>query len=297
MSAPRPSTLSVWLQAIRPKTLLIGVAPVTMGLGISRSDGSWNTAVALMTLACGLMVQVLANLVNDYYDWKNGADGPERLGPPRVTQMGWVSPAGMRASILALAIAIAAGGWWLSLRGGHGILALTGASLLFAWIYTGGPFPLGYHGLGDPFAFLFFGPVAAGATYYLQTDLLPPHILVAGSAAGFFSAALLSVNNLRDREGDARAGKRTLAVRFGEGFMRAEYACCLAGALLCAASFTLMTHRLWCLGAISSLALCLPALRLIFTPGAGRRLNAALGQTSLASTAFAILLTAGYFFT
>ncbi|MBN8215931.1 MAG: 1,4-dihydroxy-2-naphthoate octaprenyltransferase [Spirochaetes bacterium] len=297
MNAARPSTLSVWLQAARPKTLLIGVAPVTIGLGVAWADGSWDLRVAAMTLACGLLVQVLANLINDYYDWKKGADGPERLGPPRVTQMGWVSPGAMRAAILALSLLIAAGGWWLSRRGGAPILLLTGASLLFAYLYTGGPYPLGYHGIADGFAFLFFGPVAAGATYYLQTDLFPPHLVVAGSAPGFYSAALLSVNNLRDREGDARSGKRTPAVRFGERFMRFEYTACLVGALACAVAFALMTRRPACLGALAALAVALPALRLVYTPAAGARLNAALGMTSLSSTLFAILLTAGYLFT
>lgn len=286
MNPVRPSTLKVWWLACRPKTLLIGLAPVAIGLGLAKGDGAFHAPTAILTLVTGLLVQILSNLVNDLADFQKGTDDENRLGPPRVTAMGWVSPEGMRVAIAVTGSLVVIGTIFLAVQGGWPILILGAASMLFAWAYTAGPFPLGYHGLGDLFAFVFFGPVAVSATYYLQTDRLTSHAIWAGIAPGAFSTALLTVNNLRDIHGDRLNGKRTLAVRFGETFAKVEYQACLALSIAGPVAVAFLTGKWWCLCAPGALAVALPAIRLVRGPHAGAGLNAALGRTALTALFF-----------
>lgn len=218
--------------AARPKTLPAGAMPVIMGAALAWRDGVFHAPAFLCALAGALLIQIATNYANDYFDFVKGADDAERVGPARATAAGLVTPGQMRvAAAIVLLLALVPGAWLIH-RGGWPILAIGVFSLAFAVLYTGGPYPLAYLGLGDLFVLIFFGPVAVAGTYYVQALEVTPTALAAGLAPGLLSTAILTVNNLRDIDGDRRAGKRTLAVRFGTGFARWEYAVCVAGAIL-----------------------------------------------------------------
>jgi 1,4-dihydroxy-2-naphthoate octaprenyltransferase len=217
------SRLQVWILAARPKTLPAGIAPVLIGTAMAHTGGGvhWLSAIAAMLGA--VLIQIGTNFANDYFDFKKGSDRGERLGPMRVTQSGLVAPETMkRATVFVFALAVLIG-LYLVWRGGWPILVIGLLSVLFGTLYTGGPYPLGYNGLGDLFVLLFFGPVAVGGTYYVQTLDINWSVLISGIAPGLFSVAILTVNNFRDIDNDRASGKRTLAVRFGRQFSLYEY--------------------------------------------------------------------------
>lgn len=217
------SQLQVWTLAARPKTLPAATAPVLIGTAMAHTGGGvhWPSAIAAMLGA--LLIQIGTNFANDYFDFKKGTDTGERLGPLRVTQSGLVTPEAMkRATTLVFALAILIG-WYLVWRGGWPIVIIGLLSVLFGVLYTGGPYPLGYNGLGELFVLIFFGPVAVGGTYYVQTLDIDWAVIISGLAPGLFSVAILTVNNLRDLDSDCATGKRTLAVRFGRQFSLHEY--------------------------------------------------------------------------
>jgi len=219
---------AAWLAAARPRTLLAALAPIAVGTALAAAEHAARAGIALLALATALLLQIAANFANDLFDFEKGADTAERRGPPRAVQSGWLTPVEMRAGIagaVALATAsglglVAVGGWPIALAG---LLSL-GAALA----YTGGPWPLGYHGLGDLCVFLFFGPVGVAGSHYVQAGVLSPLALWASLPVGALVTAILVVNNLRDLAGDARAGKRTLAVRLGARATRSYLALLLA---------------------------------------------------------------------
>ncbi|MBI3119171.1 MAG: 1,4-dihydroxy-2-naphthoate octaprenyltransferase, partial [Candidatus Hydrogenedentes bacterium] len=187
-------SLKTWLLAARPKTLWAGVSPVIIGSAMAWEAGAFHPAAALAALAGAVLIQIGANFANDYFDFIKGTDTAERVGPTRVTQAGLVTPRQMRnatALVLALAFLI---GLYLASRGGWPILLIGLLSIAFAVLYTGGPFPLAYLGLGDLFVLIFFGLVAVSGTYYVQALQLPLAALLAGIAPGLFSTAILTVN-------------------------------------------------------------------------------------------------------
>jgi 1,4-dihydroxy-2-naphthoate octaprenyltransferase len=187
------------------------------------SDGKWDPLIAILTMLSAMMIQIGTNYANDYYDYFKGADTKERIGPARATVSGLVKPQTMKiAFLLAFGLSVLFGLYLIG-RGGWPILVIGSLSILFGILYTGGPFPLGYKGLGEIFVLIFFGPVAVGGAYYLQTLDMNLSVILAGLSPGLISTALLTVNNLRDIHTDEKAGKRTLAVRFGPIFARIEY--------------------------------------------------------------------------
>jgi 1,4-dihydroxy-2-naphthoate octaprenyltransferase len=217
------STVKAWLLAARPKTLWAGVVPVLMGSAMASADGLFHAPAAAAALVCSLLIQVGTNLANDFHDAKKGIDTKERIGPTRVTQTGLLEASVVkRAFILCFALAILLGAYLL-FRGGWPILLIGLSSVALGWLYTAGPAPMSYTGSSDLFAFLYFGPVAVAGSYYVQALAWSEASLWAGMAAGGFSVALLTVNNFRDMVSDTRTGKRSLAVRFGAGFARAEF--------------------------------------------------------------------------
>ena len=212
-----------WVMAARPRTLTAALAPVLAGTGLAAHHGVAALGPALAALLGAALIQIGTNLANDYYDFVRGTDTEERVGPLRVTQAGILSPGAVRAGmvvVLGLAFLV---GIYLVAVGGWPVVVIGLASLACAVLYTGGPFPLAYHGLGDVFVFVFFGLVAVGGTYWVQGLAWPPGALLAGTGLGALSTAILVVNNLRDLPTDARAGKRTLAVRIGREWSRVEY--------------------------------------------------------------------------
>ena len=214
---------SVWILAARPKTLSASVVPVIVGTTLAhRID--WM--IFLYALFGAVFIQIGTNLVNDALDFKRGADTAERLGPVRVTQAGLLSAAAvMRGAWLCFVIA-ALCGIPLIIRGGWPIVIIGITSILAAYAYTGGPYPLGYHGLGEIFVLIFFGVIAVGGSYYVQTLAFDWRALIAGVAVGLLAVALLAINNLRDVGSDRASHKKTLIVRFGETFGRFEIATC-----------------------------------------------------------------------
>lgn len=255
-----------------------------IGVGIAWGDRAFHLGAALAALAGALLLQVAANLANDYFDWKRGADDDRRVGPLRVVSAGLVSPRAMRVAMvltLALIVPLAA---YLAWRAGPAFVAIGAAAILFALLYTGGPWPLAYLGLGDVAAFAFFGPVAVAGTYAAQAlrfDWLP---VWAGVGPGALAVALLAINNLRDRAGDARANKRTLAVRFGAAFARAEIVLAVAVAAIVPLVLAALTGRWLVLAATGACLLAVPSLRAVTRGGEGMTLNralAALGKVLL----------------
>ena len=289
----RRITPGIVLQAIRPRTLTAAVAPVLVATAFAAAGGFARYGVAAACLLSALLIQVGTNLANDYYDYKKGADTHERVGPQRVTQAGLVAPATVRRWAFATFGAAAAVGVYLALLGGWPILLVGIFSIASGWAYTGGPYPLGYHGLGDLFVLVFFGFVATLGTYWVQAGALPGALWLLSIPVGALATAILVVNNLRDRLTDAKAGKRTLAVRLGAGAAKAEYLLLLVAAfaapVLLAARAQL---RPWVLLPLCALPLAIAPLRLVF--GAeGPALNAALGGTARLQLVFAGLLALG----
>lgn len=213
---PREGSFGAWWLAARPRTLPAALAPIAAGTGVAAAEGREQLELAALCFATALLLQLAANLANDVFDFERGTDSGARLGPPRAAQLGLLSPRALRlglAGVLAAATLsgvglIAAGGWPIGLAGALALLA--------AWGYTGGPWPLAYHGLGDAAVFAFFGVVGVAGSHFVQTGEPSGLALAASVPIGALATAILAVNNLRDREGDARAGKRTLAVRSSE---------------------------------------------------------------------------------
>jgi len=221
-----------WILATRPKTLPAALSPVIVGAAAAAGDGTFVLLPALAALAGALLLQIGVNLANDYFDYHSGIDTAERKGPLRVTQSGLIPPGQVRLAMAAAFAAAALVGVYLVARGGMPIVAIGVASILSALAYSGGPWPLASHGVADFFVFIFFGPVAVCGTYFVQAGVLTATPAVASLGPGLLITAILVVNNLRDIETDARAGKRTLAVRLGARGALAEYVLLLAGAFL-----------------------------------------------------------------
>ena len=216
--------MNPWILAARPRTLGAAVIPVLAGAALAFGAGSFDPLAMLLIIACAMLIQIATNYFNDAIDHAKGADTAERLGPVRATNAGLLSPRAMMtggAACLAVATILAIP---LVLHGGWPILALGIVSLVLAYAYTGGPFPLAYLGLGEIFVVLFFGVFAVAGTFFLNTLEFSWGAVLAGLQIGLLSSVLLAVNNLRDLETDRAANKRTLAARFGLTFARRENA-------------------------------------------------------------------------
>lgn len=286
--------LEAWIVGARPKTLFAALAPVLAGGGLAIEDEVFALLPFLAALVCAVLIQVGTNLANDYSDHVRGADADGRLGTTRVTQAGLLSPPSVRRGVaVAFGAAVCLGAYLVAV-GGWPILAIGLASIAAGVAYTGGPWPFGYHGLGDLFCFLFFGPVAVGGTYWVQALALPADVLLAGAGVGAVVTAILVVNNLRDIPTDARAGKRTLAVLLGERGARAEYL------LLLSAAAAVPLLGVWLYGwpttALLALAgfLAAPAaLRTVFRFEDRRALNPVLARTAVLAATYGALLAVG----
>jgi 1,4-dihydroxy-2-naphthoate octaprenyltransferase len=289
---PHPG-LALWVHAARPRTLPAALVPVALGTTLAARDGGLHTGAALAALVTALSLQIGANFANDVFDFEHGADRTTRLGPPRATQSGLVSPGEMRRVTLAVFALASCSGLYLVWRGGWPV-ALAGAlALLAGYAYTGGPRPLGYRGFGDILVFLFFGLVGVAGSAYVQT--LEPSLaaVVVSLPIGFLATAILVVNNLRDIDGDREAGKITLAVRMGRRATRIYYVALLVGAHAVVALASLGGWiPLRCLLALASLP-ATAALALAVARREGPDLNPCLGATVLHEAAFGGLLLLG----
>ncbi len=285
----------IWFMAARPKTLPAGVAPVLMGAAMAYGDHGFHARAAACALIGALLIQIGTNLANDYFDHIKGTDTEERLGPTRATQAGWVTPRAMFVAALAVFLAACVPGLYLVLRGGWPLVAIGLVSICCGILYTGGPMPLGYVGLGDLFVLVFFGPVAVGGTYYVQTLVWSTASLWAGVAAGLFSVAILTVNNLRDIEQDRAGNKRTLPVRFGRTFARCEYFLSLAAASIAIPlGLALTTGRYYTMAAAIAMVAAIPTIRTVFVSTDGPALNEALAWTGKLLLLFSVTFSIGW---
>jgi len=290
MAAP---SLQTWLLAARPKTLPAAIAPVLMGSALAYADSGWHAPSALVALLAAVCIQIGTNLANDYADFQRGSDTEDRLGPTRVTQAGLMAPGTVkRATVFVFGLAFVLG-IYLVFRGGWPIVIIGLASILFGYLYTAGPFPLAYNGTADLFVLLFFGPVAVGGTYYVQTLTITSPVIIAGLSPGLFSVAILTINNLRDIDSDRRANKKTLAVRFGAGYARTQYLLCLVlASALPAYLYAEYALPIYVVGAACVLLLATPLLRIVYTQE-GRILNKVLAGTGRLLLIFAVLFSLG----
>ncbi|MEE8404489.1 MAG: 1,4-dihydroxy-2-naphthoate polyprenyltransferase [candidate division Zixibacteria bacterium] len=289
------SKSKIWLLAIRPKTLWAAVAPVIIGTAMAYEAGGFQLLAGAAALFGGTLIQIGTNLANDYFDFKKGADYQRELGPTRVTQAGLVSPTEIKtAMVLAFALAFLAG-IYLVYLGGWPIVAIGILSITFGVLYTATKLALGYSGLADFFVLVFFGPVATGGTYYVQTLEISSAVILAGLAPGLFSVAILTVNNLRDIETDKNAGKKTLAVRFGPTFAKAEYIVAIVTATLVPLGLWLMTEEHYrATIAVAVILLALRPIRKVLSNKDGTELNSVLTQTAQILLLYIILFSIGW---
>lgn len=285
--------LDVWWDAARPKTLPAAIAPVMVGAALAWRDGCFDLAASALCLGFALLIQVGTNFANDYFDFVKGADTAARVGPRRAVAAGLIRPEVMkRAMALTFAVAFALG---LSLIawGGPWLIVIGLASVLSGIAYTGGPYPLAYHGWGDVFVFLFFGLVAVVATYFVQAAAVSGKAFLAATPIGLLAANILVVNNYRDAATDAAAGKRTLVVRLGKRAARVQYGVSLAVAYLIPVAFALQSRSVAPLLPWLSLPVAAAHLRRLGRAEAPAELIALLGATGRLLALFAALFAAG----
>ena len=232
ISLASPNVLKAFFLAARPKTWSASLCPVLIGGALAARVAPFSSSTFLLTLLFSLFIQIGTNYANDYFDYVKGADSAERKGPKRAVNEGWISP---RSMLLAAACAFSAAVAFalpLMIEVGLWSFVLAAICILFGVLYTGGPKPLGYAGLGELLVLVFYGPIAVMGTYYLQTREVAGSIFIASLAPGFLCAAILMANNLRDEKTDRNANKKTLVVRFGSTFGQWTYVAFIAGAFL-----------------------------------------------------------------
>jgi 1,4-dihydroxy-2-naphthoate octaprenyltransferase len=285
-------TLSTWIAAARLRTLPAAVVPVAVGTAVVAATSHVAWAPALAALAGSIAIQIGTNFANDVFDAEKGADGTDRIGPLRAVSAGLVSARAMkRAMVVAFAVAAAFGLYLVSVAGWP-IVAIGLASIAAGIAYTGGPWPLGYHGLGDVFVLAFFGFVAVCGTAFVQLGEVPCLAWWAAVPVGALATAILVVNNVRDRAGDARAGKRTLAVRFGRRAALVEYALLLAVAYAVPLGLAI-GGRPWAALPLCTAPLALARLRALAAAVDGPEHNRVLAATAQLLMLHGVLFAAG----
>ena len=289
----KPGSARAWVIACRPATLTAALSPVVVGTACAHAASGFRMAPAAAALAGAVLLQIGSNLANDVFDYEKGADTAERLGPVRAAQAGLLRPRDLRigmAIVFALSLAV---GTYLTNLAGPAIVVIGLASIASAIAYTGGPYPLGYHGLGDVFVMAFFGFVAVCGTAFVQVGHVPPIAWAASVPVGSLATAILVVNNVRDRETDVKAGKRTLPVRFGRTAGLFEYAGLVAAAYLVPS--LLVATRVaspWALLPVLTAPVGLGLVRRVLRDS-GRALNATLVGTARLLFVHAVLFATG----
>jgi len=294
VQANKTGPANVWVLATRPKTLPAAMAPVVVGSAMAYVHHRFALMPAIACLAVALLLQIGVNLANDFFDFSKGIDTEDRLGPVRVTQSGLIPPGRVKSAITMVFVSSLLPGLYLISIGGWPVVFIGAASIIAALAYSGGPFPLASHGLGDLFVFIFFGLVAVCGTYYVQALDLRPMVVLMGIIVGLLITAILVVNNLRDITTDRNTGKRTLAVMIGKHKTRLEYTVLLAGAyaipvFLWFGGFA----SAWLLLPLATLPLAFLQIRLIRQPSDGTALNDLLAKTAKLSFFFSVLLAIG----
>jgi 1,4-dihydroxy-2-naphthoate polyprenyltransferase len=288
------SGLRIWIMAARLRTLPAAVAPVLVGTALAWTDRPLRVGGFVAALVGAIFIQVGTNLSNDYSDARRGADTEDRLGPVRVTAGGLVPPKQVLvATYVSFGVAVLCGIYLVFLAGPI-LLAIGAASILAGVLYTGGPRPYGYEGLGEVFVFAFFGIVAVTGSYYVQTEHVEWEALVLAIPVGLLASAILVVNNVRDIESDRRAGKRTLAVRLGRDRARTLYALMVYGAFpIAPVPWVAGTLSAWLLLPLVLLPAAFVLTRIVREHADGPTLNLALARTGMLQLGFCVLLSAG----
>ncbi len=286
---------SPWLLAIRPKTLPASISPVLIGTAMAAGDGIHHLPTAFLCFLGALLIQIGTNLANDYFDFKKGVDTSDRRGPVRVTQAGLIKPWQMVIAILITFSLSALIAYILYLRGGWPIAVIGISGILCGIFYTAGPKPLSALGLGDIFVLIFFGPVAVAGTYYVQSFEINLAVILAGLAPGLISTAILTVNNLRDQGTDQKAGKKTLAVRFGYTFAQMEFFYCIVGAaLIPILIYAIIQDHLPILFSSVIIFFAGPLLKNVFNPVDSNSLNQVLHSTGKLLLIYSVLFSLGW---
>jgi 1,4-dihydroxy-2-naphthoate octaprenyltransferase len=283
--------MSPWIAAARLRTLPAAVVPVAVGTACAAAAGGVAWGLALAALAGALAIQIGTNFANDVFDAERGADGPDRVGPLRAVAAGLIAPVAMKRAMIAAFAVAAAFGVYLVAVASWPVVAIGLASIAAGIAYTGGPWPLGYHGLGDAFVMAFFGFVAVCGTAYVQLGNCPTLAIWASLPVGALATAILVVNNLRDRTTDARAGKRTLAVRLGRRAALVEYAALLA--LAYAVPLALVTTRPYAWLPVVTAPIALARWRRLSGATSGPVFNRCLAGTAQLMLVHGALFTAG----
>jgi 1,4-dihydroxy-2-naphthoate polyprenyltransferase len=289
-----PSGIRIWLMAARLRTLPAAIAPVLVGTALAGYQHVFHPLRLLAALIGAIFIQVGTNLSNDYSDARRGADTEDRLGPVRVTAGGLVPPQRVLvATYVSFGVAVLAGGYLIAVAGWE-LLIVGAASILAGVLYTGGPRPYGYEGLGELFVFLFFGIVAVAGSYFVQVKHLEWEAFALAVPVGLLAAAILVVNNVRDIDTDRRAGKRTLAVRLGRARTRSLFAAMVYLAyLLAPVTWIFGPLRAWLLLPWLTLPLAATTVREVRNKADGPSLNQMLAQTGMLQLGFCMLLAAG----
>ncbi|MFV0437051.1 MAG: 1,4-dihydroxy-2-naphthoate polyprenyltransferase [Desulfopila sp.] len=290
----RQNQLTLWWLAIRPKTLPAAVAPIAVGAATAFYDDVFAALPVVAALIAALVLQVGVNLANDYFDAQNDIDSGTRLGPVRVTQSGLIPPARVKGMMIGCLVVAAAVFGYLTSVGGVVLFWVGVASLLGTLGYSGGPYPLASHGLGELFVFIFFGLVAVGGTYWAQAVTITPLVVAASFPPGLLITAIMVVNNLRDRGSDALAGKNTLAVRLGEKRTIGFYRSLLAGSYLVVVLLAALAYGWPVLLPLAVTPLARALWREIGR-ARGPELNDTLAQTARFALFFSFLLAFGIF--
>jgi len=284
---------NAWVLAVRPRTLPAAAAGVVMGAALAWHDGYFRLDAALVCLLTALLLQIGSNLANDVFDFERGIDTAERLGPTRVTQSGMLTPVQVKIGMAVVFSMASLLGLYLAWLGGWLIIIIGIAAIISAIAYTGGPFPIGYHGLGDLFVFLFFGLASVAGTYYIQAGFVSTAAWWMTVPPGLIITAILVVNNLRDLESDRKAGKHTMAVRLGEQGTKIHYLACIVVAYSVLIPVAWIGMIPWSsLLAWLSLPFAIQAVRVVLTQK-GRPLNGALAKTGQTALVFSLLFWLG----
>ena len=292
-SAEAMSPMGAWMLATRPRTLPAAVSPVMVGTAMAVADGKFEFMPAFAALLGALLLQIGVNLANDYFDFKKGIDTSERLGPVRVTQSGLIPPDRVRLAMIIIFSGALAVGLYLTAVAGWPVLAVGMACILASLAYSGGPFPLASHGLGDLFVFIFFGLVAVCGTYYIQTLQVTTQVLWLSVPVGFLITAIIVVNNLRDIPTDRKSGKNTLSVILGERGAKLEYLLLVIGAYIMPAAFFFSGgFSVWVLLPLISIPMSISNI-IAVQKDKGPSLNRVLAKTAALSLVFSLLLSVG----
>lgn len=293
MENVRTNSIKAWILAARPKTLAAAATPVLLGCALAYTDGAFQWIPALLCFLFAFSMQIDANFINDYYDFLKGSDREDRLGPERACAQGWITLSAMKKGMIITTLLSCVWGLLLLKYCGLEMIPVGMLCVLFAFLYTAGPYPLAYHGWGDVLVIVFFGFVPVGCTYYTMAHDWTWNVTIACAACGLVSDLLLMLNNYRDREQDKISGKRTLVVRFGEKAGRYAYLTLGILAVGLCSFYAFKGYLMASLLPIFFLLLHFTTWREMVRIYQGKALNIVLGKTARNIVVFGLLLSLG----